>query len=46
MKMKNPLIKLLKKFCLKEAMKENHFSILLELLSDRKLKFTRVTSKN
>ena len=35
-----------KKFYLKETMKENHFSISLGTLSKRNLKFMRVTSKN
>ena len=32
-----------KKFYLKETMKENYFLISLEILSERNLKFTRVT---
>ena len=35
-----------KKSCMKEKMKENHFSVSLEILSGRYLKFTRLTSKN
>ena len=35
-----------KNICLKETMKENHFSISLEILSEGNLNFTRVTSKN
>ena len=34
------------KIFLKETMKENHFSILLERLPERNLKFTTVKSKN
>ena len=31
---------------MKETIKENHFSVSLAILSERNLKFTRVTSKN
>ena len=35
-----------KKNYLKETIKENDFSVSLEILSERNLKFTRVKSKN